>query len=87
MVFTNIERSKLPTVENQVFLFAVNFVTHKRHNKREKHSLKETVRGKKKKKKTDHSKRKILSSEEKRLWLKKKQVMAREKMLAGKENG
>ena len=59
MVFTNIERSKLPTVENQVFLFAVNFVTHKRHNKREKHSLKETVRGKKKKKKQITAKEKF----------------------------
>ena len=59
MVFTNIERSKLPTVENQVFLFAVNFVTHKRHNKREKHSLKDTVRGKKKKQKQITAKEKF----------------------------
>ena len=59
MVFTNIERSKLPTVENQVFLFAVNFVTHKRHNKREKHSLKETVCGKKKKQKQITAKEKF----------------------------
>lgn len=73
MVFTNIERSKLPTVENQVFLFAVNFVTHKRHNKREKHSLKETGLGKKKNKNRSQQK--------------KNSLIRREKIVVKKETG